>query len=357
MAPQPLRRPLVPEDLHRDLRPSDIFIRAVAALLSAHQDFIPDPIPRHWHEDPAVEMLTRAATSPAMITGLGWADSLAQTALADFVLSIGPQSAGAAVLRRAISLQFSNNAAIKVPSITSAAANAGFVGEGNPIPVRQLSFDAGVTLAPRRFVALAEFTREIFQHSTPSVETLVRAVLSESVGAALDSAMFSFTAGDATRPAGLLLNLSATTPSAAGDWAMLNDVEILAGAVAPVSSNAPLLFVASPKQAARLRFSNQIKDIEIFGSSALADKTIICNAGNCLCSAIDPVPKFDVTDQATVVMRDDPTALGTVGSPNVVGAPARSQFQSDVIGLRMRFEMSWGLRSATGLAFMNAVNW
>jgi hypothetical protein len=292
-----------------------------------------------------------------MITGSGWVDSLAQTALADFILSIGPQSAGAAVLRRAISLQFSNNAAIKVPSVTSAAANAGFVGEGNPIPVRQLSFDAGVTLAPRRFLALAEFTREIFVHSTPSVETLLRAVLSESVGAALDTAMFSSTAGDTTRPAGLLVGLSATTPSAGGDWAMLSDLETLAGAVAPVSSNAPLLFVASPKQAARLRYSNQLKDIEVFSSSALADKTIICIAGNCLVSAIDPVPKFDVSDSGTVVMRDDPTALGSVGTPNVVGATARSQFQADMIGLRMRFEMSWGLRSTTGLAFMNATNW
>jgi hypothetical protein len=261
------------------------------------------------------------------------------------------------VLRRAISLQFSNNAVIKVPTIVSSAANAGFVSEGNPIPVRQPTIDAGITLAPRRFLAIAEFTREIFVHSTPSIETLIRAVLSESVGLALDGAMFSSTAGDATRPAGLLLGLSATTPSAAGDWAMLNDIETLAGAVAPVSANAPLLFVASPKQAARLRFSNQIKDIEVYSSSALADKTILCIAGNCLVSAIDPVPKFDVSDSGTVVLRDDPIALGTVGTPNVTGAPARSQFQADMIGLRMRFEMSWGLRSTTGLAFMNATNW
>jgi hypothetical protein len=82
------RQPFAAIAAARDARPGAIFVRAIAALLNAHQDFIPDPIPRHWHEDHAVEMLMRAATSPAMITGSGWVDSLAQTALADFILSI-----------------------------------------------------------------------------------------------------------------------------------------------------------------------------------------------------------------------------------------------------------------------------
>jgi len=56
-------------------------------------------------------------------------------------------------------------------------------------------------------------------------------------------------------------------------------------------------------------------------------------------------------------MRDDPTAFGTVGSPNVTGAPARSLWQGDEIGLKVRMEVSWALRSASGLAYMTAVNW
>jgi hypothetical protein len=89
----------------------------------------------------------------------------------------------------------------------------------------------------------------------------------------------------------------------------------------------------------------------------LADKTVIAIARNCVVSAIDPAPRFEISDAATLVMRDDPTALGTVGSPNVVGAPAQSLWQGDKIGLKVRMEVSWALRSSTGLAYMSAVNW
>jgi hypothetical protein len=340
-------------------RAGDLFVRAaVSHLIAAHlNDFPEHTAACYYPRDHDVSLLTRAAVSPASVSGSGWADSLAQTSVADFMIAIGPQSAGSALLRRGINLQFANNAAIKVPSITSSAASAAFVQESNPIPVRQLTFDAGVTLSPRKFLALAVFSREIFQHSTPSIEAIVRAVLSESVGLALDAAMFSSTAGDASRPAGLLVGLSAVTPAASGDWAMLTDIEALAGAVAPVSANAPLIFVASPKQAARMKFSTQLRDIEVFSSSALPDKEILCVAANCLISALSPEPKFELSTEATIVMDTAPAVLGAVGTPNVVGAPARSLFQTDMISLRMSFEMSWALRSTTGLQFITAANW
>jgi hypothetical protein len=340
-------------------RGGDLFVKAVVShLAAAHLNDFPEHIAASYYpKDYAVAELTRAAVVPASVTGSGWADTLAQTSVADFMISIGPQSAGSALLRRGISLEFANNAAIRVPAITTSAAPAGFVTEGSPIPVRQLAFDAGVTLAPRKFLALAVFSREIFQHSTPSIEAIVRAVLSESVGLALDAAMFSSTAGDATRPAGLLVGLSAIGAATAGDWAMVTDIETLAGDVAPVSANAPLIFCASPKQAARLKFSTQLQGIEVFSSSALPDKEILCIASNCLVSAISPAPRFELSTEATVVMDTAPAVLGATGTPPIVGAPARSLFQTDTISLRMSFEMSWALRSTTGLQFISAANW
>jgi hypothetical protein len=340
-------------------RPADCFIRsAVAHLLAAHLDDFPaDVAARSYPGDRGTELLTRAAVVPASVTGSGWADSLAATSTADFLISIGPQSAGSALLKRGISLQFANNAAIRVPSITSAAANVGFVTEGNPAPAVQLAFASGVTLAPRKFLALSVFSREIFEHSVPSIEAIVRNVLAESVGLALDGAMFSSTAGDATRPAGLLVGLSAIGAATAGDWSMVNDFESLAAAVAPVSANTPLIFICSPKQAARARISSQLRDTEVFSSAALADKTVMCIASNCLVSAISPAPRFELSTEASIVMNDAPAALGTVGTPNLVGAPARSLFQTDMVSLRMSFEMSWALRSSTGLSMITAANW
>jgi len=355
---RPDRIPFSRSDLP-SVRPAGILVRAIAATLAAetHNEFVSDTIRRLWGEDRQLELMTRAAVSPATITTSGWADSLAATSLADFLLNIGGVSAGSALLKRCLSLTFKGAAQIKVPVITTSASGTSFVQEANPIPVRQFSVGAGVTLAPRVFATISVFNREIFEHSVPSIESLVRAVLSEDVGLALDSALFDSTAGDAVRPAGLLLGISATSPAAASDWAMLNDLQTLAAAVAPVASNSPIVFVASPKQAARMAFSSQLEDFEVFSSSALADKTVIAVASNCLVSAIDPAPRFEVRDSATLHMETSPAQIGTVGSPNVAAAPLRSLFQADAIGLKLRMEVSWALRSTTGLAYMSAVNW
>jgi hypothetical protein len=359
MTSRPDRIPLRPDYGAARQRAADVFVRTATAYLLSYANKgepIADVLARHYRGDRSVELLTRAASSPATLTGTGWADSLAATATPDFLISIGPQSAGATVLRRCLSFQFDGDASLKIPSITSASANATFVGEGAPIPARQLSFDTGVTLAPRKFAVIIPFSREIFSFSVPNIETTVRAVLTESVGHALDAAMFSSTAADATRPAGLLVGIGATTPATAADLAMLSDVETLSAAVAPVAGNAPLLFVASPKQAARLRYGTSVKDIEVLSSSALSDKTVICIATNCVASAIDPAPRFDVTDQTTLHMDTVPLPLAT-GTGPTVASPIRSLWQTDTLGLKCVLQTTWGLRSSTGLAYMSAVNW
>jgi hypothetical protein len=323
----------------------------------SHGEYPQDTARRIYPDDNNVQLMTKSAVTPATIAGSGWADSLAATSLADFLLNIGGVSAGSALLKRCLSLQFSGAASIKVPSITTSATGVGFVTEANPIPVRQYSVASGVTLSPRVLATISVFNREIFEHSIPSIESLIRTILAEDVGLQLDTCLFDSTAGDATRPGGLLQGISATSPTAAGDWAMLTDLEVLAGAVSPVAGNGPIIFVASPKQARRIQYSNQIKNVEALASSALADKTVIAVASNCLVSAIDPAPRFEVSDAATLVMRDDPVALGTVGTPPVIGAPAHSLWQGDKIALKVRMEVSWALRSVTGLAYMSAVNW
>ena len=45
------------------------------------------------------------------------------------------------------------------------------------------------------------------------------------------------------------------------------------------------------------------------------------------------------------------------GSPPVIAAPVESMFQTDKLAIRMVFEMSWALRSASGLAWMQNVKW
>ena len=98
------------------------------------------------------------------------------------------------MFRRAIALQFGTAAAITVPGIISAATDVGWIAQGAPMPVQQLDIGAGATLTPKTMRVGFVATRELLEHSIPNAEQLIRAVATESVGAALDSAVFDASA-------------------------------------------------------------------------------------------------------------------------------------------------------------------
>jgi hypothetical protein len=287
------------------------------------------------------------------------ASSLVQNAVADFILSLAPRSAGVKLLKSGLALDFDGNGQISVPGILSAASSSGFVVEGAPIPVRQLVVTAGASLVPNKLATISVFSREVFQQSKPNIRKLVGAVMAESTSLAFDAAMFDNAAATTARPAGLLNGISALTASAkTGTEAFIEDIQNAASAVAAVAGGGPIVFVMSPKQAVSALLRTTAFPFEILSSSALADKTIICCAANAIASAIDSAPRIEASDEATLVMQDSaPAQLGTVGTPPVVGAPARSLFATDEIGLRLVMEVSWSLRTAAGIAWIANVVW
>jgi Phage capsid family len=200
----------------------------------------------------------------------------------------------------------------------------------------------------------------MLQYSTPNIENLVRDALTKSVGDALDGALFSTTAADASRPAGLLVGVSPLTPSSTtpADEERLSDLSDLVQAVSAVTGNNPIVLIAAPAQAASLRLANARIGYEVLASGALADRTVVAVASNALVSAMDPAPRFELSKSATVHTEDtSPAQLASVGTPNTVAAPMRSMFQSDSSALRLIMEVSWGLRTSGAVAWMQNVNW
>jgi hypothetical protein len=118
--------------------------------------------------------------------------------------------------------------------------NADFVREGEAIPVVQASPITAATLTPKKIKAIILATSELF--ANPDAEDLVRSVLIEATGPALDRAVFSTAAATAERPAGLFNGIP-PIPST-GD--MIDDLVRLASAVAVVAGNGPIAFVAAP---------------------------------------------------------------------------------------------------------------
>jgi hypothetical protein len=345
-------------------------VRAAVATLLAHIEQVSvEQIVHRIYRDKDVNYgitaIVKAASAPADMTTSGWADTLVQTvSMADFLSIMGPISAAREVMQRGAQFRFNGAGVISVSGITASATSASFVQEGLPIPVRQLAA-TNLLLAPRKFATICVVTREIFQHSLPNIETAVKAALADAVGVAADGKMFDAVASDGVRPAGLLNGISGLTPSAltVKSESLQADVQqLIAGAagvtgVGSIAGNAPIIFIASPAQATALRMLPHFP-YEVFASSGLAAaKTVIAIASNALASACDPVPRMNINEQTAVHMNDVPLPIGTAGSPNVVAAPTRSLWQTDSIGLRMVWEVSWGLRAAAGLAWMTNVLW
>jgi Phage capsid family len=274
-------------------------------------------------------------------------------------MSFGP--ARSDLLTRGLQLNFDGKKTIAIPGIAAAAANVGFVAQGAVVPMLQLSIDA-LTLELRKLMVVIPFTNELLQHSIPNLEAVMQTVLTESVLLARDAALLDSSAGDSVRPAGLRNGINALSESAnAGDLneAMVEDLDTIISSVATVASNSPIVVVASPSRARRMRlrlrlFTNN-PGFEILSSAAVAAAEVVAIATNCLVSATDPVPSFDSSIDANVVM--DTSAGDIVSGGNPTAGTAASLFQRDIIALRLRFGVSWGLRTAAGLAWVEDVIW
>jgi len=95
----------------------------------------------------------------------------------------------------------------------------------------------------------------------------------------------------------------------------------------------------------------------IQSTTVAQDTMILVDAADFITATGDDV-RFDVSDQAVLHMEDTtPAAIGTVGTPPVVAAPARSLWQTDSIGIRMILPMNWALRRSGMVAYTSAMTW
>jgi hypothetical protein len=337
------------------------YVKAVTALLIAaiHKQPVEPVIKRTYGGDRQVELITRAAVSSHTTTSL---DEFTQTQGLDIISVLGPSSAGAALLNGGIKFEFANNLGIYIANITAASGNAGFVAEINsPIPVRQLTLDNN-TLVPRSLKVITTFTREVVEHSVPTIERLVQTALADSTALQFDSALMDAAAADTSRPAGLRQGIAGATASSSTNRAeaMMADLETLIGGVASIANNGPIAIVASPQKATALRLAPKASPFPfpIYATSGLASGIVCAVALNSLVSAFDPQPMFSTSIETTLVMQDTaPGEFSTAGTPAVVSSPLRSMFQTDTIALRMVMQCAWGLRNAGGLSWLTTTAW
>jgi hypothetical protein len=239
---QRIDRPLVPSDMN----PRRALVRACwAAMLANTQSKNPvDSLRRVYPDDlVAMAILQRATVTGASTAVPGWAQELAGRGLSEWLPSLAPASAAAALIARGIVVPVSGVATMRVPGRASAPTAAPFVGEAGAIPVRA-DLIAAATLAPKKMAIAVTMTRELMRFGA-AAEAVFTQLLTEDAAISLDAAYFGNQAGSASVHQGLLVGLVA----GAGSAVMADDLAKLAEAVGAGGSG-QVVFVASPGRAA-----------------------------------------------------------------------------------------------------------
>lgn len=312
---------------------------------------------------PADDVVIRAASTPAQLAVANWAGVLGQVLVADLLESLVPFSASADLLKMCLTLQMDRAGEILVPHfVANDVTTAKFVGEGAPIPVYHAALVVPDAIIPHKIAGTFVITREMLESS--NAERVIGEMMLRSMGETLDQYMFSANAADATRPAGLFYNSVATPPSSSTDWehAVWSDVGALLDAVGNVAGNSPLLFVGKPGRA--MRFVVHLYGVTWDGrlNVAASSTSFFTQTDNFaaivahgVAAALSPQPVIEI-GQATSVVMDD-AGVEMVTSGGVVGAPARSMWQTDSLALKIRWPISWTRRDPRAAAFVVPTGW
>ena len=153
---------------------------------------------------------------------------LAQTIYADFMALLMPNERLSAARQLGLALSFGRAGRIIIPTRSRTPTIAGsFVGEGQPIPVRQGAFTSQ-TLTPKKMAVITVWTREIDEHSIPAIEGLLRQAVQEDTAVALDSILLDTNPATTVRPAGLFNGITPITAATGGGFtALVADIKAI----------------------------------------------------------------------------------------------------------------------------------
>lgn len=299
-------------------------------------------------------IIERGAAPLGTTTGSGWASQLAQSLVGDFIATLAPLSAAAQIISQGLQVNLGRAEEMTMPAREGApSTNVQWVGEGSPIPVRSYTLNADTILSPRKFGFIVAVSREMAKRANG--ESVIRTLMREDAATSLDAAYLSTAAGDAVTHAGMLHGVTPLVGYGGGDRdAMETDLTALSDAISAAGSGS-VVFVVSPKRAARIRIKwpELNREVTFIPSLAVADTTVI---------ALDPLSwahgfsdDFDLvaSESAVMHMSDDPDPISQSG----VADPVRSMFQTACIAMRLLADVAFAPRRPNAVAYVQNVTW
>jgi hypothetical protein len=288
------------------------------------------------------------------MTGVaGWAQELAQKRVVDTLVAMGAASAAADVMKRSLVLDWNGAGSISAPGFVANVANSGFVAEGQPIPVRQLSATATL-LTPAKLATIAVLSREMVASS--NAEQLISDALINASGLALDAVFFGNGAATAAQPAGIRNGIVALTASNNADafGAFFEDMSTLLNAVGAVGGNGPFFLISSIGRLASA--SGRYGSLKAEGTNATiiplaspaVGNDIVAISQKALVAPLSADPDVETVNAATLVMDTAPVAPDTT-------LATKGMFQTDSVAVKVRWPVTWALRNSAAVAWLTPV--
>lgn len=301
-------------------------------------------------------IIERAAAPVGSTTTAGFGAELGQNLVGDFLGTLAPLSAAAAIMSQGLMVNLGRAAELKLPAREGGASTTvSWVGEEKPIPVREYAFNDDAKLEPKKSGFIIGVSRELARRM--GGESVIRTLIREDAAASLDATYFGTQAGDAETHPGMLAGVAAIPGFAGGDrTAIETDLAALSDVVSAGSSG-QLVFIVSPRRANRIRIkhTNLAQELTFLPSLAVADGDMI---------AVDPASwahgftdeiEIDATRDAVVHMSDEPAAI--VDDSGIVADPVRSYWQTDALAIRMLTDIAFASRRPNAVAWATGLTW
>jgi hypothetical protein len=369
----------------KKVKPVDYLWRALTVQIKHHHQkgrlSMIDVLKETYGEDEGTHALMnvvcRATTAPATTLAQGWAADLVTVAIGEFFGLLIPTSIYAQLSSLGGRFTFGPNGILSMPTRLSTPTIAGaFVAQGAPIPVKQGAFSA-VTMVPKKVGVISTFTREIAEHSTPSIEQLIRDAILEDTSIAIDAVLMGNGAATAIAPAGLGNGVSTLSATAGADvTSLIGDIKTITSALFSVTNgnvrtpvwimppgvaNSAALSTTTTASGI-MPFREEITRGTLAGypliksTNAPADTWWLVDAADFV-TATGDTPRFDVSDQAVLTLDDAPTQDIIAAGVAQSGTTTKSLWQTDSLGVRMIMDMNWIMRRAGMVLFTSGLNW
>jgi len=353
---------------------TDFMVKSALTVLEAHATGITlsASIQKRYSNDAVMKkagVIVKGQQDPAFTNVAEWAQELVQDGFGAFMDLIAVDSiVGQLPLSR---YTFANYGSLKIPTRAKRYPDdknlaGAWTAEGSAIRIGAATLGS-VTLSPKKLAVIGTFSREIFERSTPNIESLIRRFMIEDTTIAIDTQFISATAATTVAPGGVLHGVTPIVSGGSTPDKIAADLSAAITAMIGAGGGVKPYFIMNPALQSRIAFmqnsvgtpafpeavtGNNLRNIPVVTSLTVPATTILLVDADSIGIA-GGTPQFLGSNQATLheeyVAADTKPIVGagtgTAGATDLadIANPVRSLYQTDSLALRMVMDLDWSV--------------